>query len=77
LNHSGRRAFCWLADEQVDVHGHDDIVCKKESVAVARFAQDLNKRIPSANCAQQLQACTFSLACPALLMSDSLSLPLD
>jgi hypothetical protein len=56
LNHSGRRAFCWLADEQVDVLGHDDVAYKKVSVAVARLAKNLNKRISSANRAQKREA---------------------
>ena len=37
----------------MNVLGHDDVAHKGESVAVACFAQDLDKRVSSANGAQE------------------------
>jgi hypothetical protein len=53
LHDSGRSAFGWLADEQVDVVGHDDVANKCEPVAVAHFAQNLYKQILGARRGKQ------------------------
>ena len=55
LNDRGRRTFGRLADQQMDVFRHHDIPHQGESVAVACFSQDLDKRIASANGGQQWQ----------------------
>ena len=48
------KAYLWrLADEQMNVLGHDDVGHERKSVAVARLAKKLYKRISSANRAQQ------------------------
>jgi hypothetical protein len=56
LNHSGRRACGRLTDEQMNVLWHDNIAYERESVAVARFAQNLNKSISIGNGAQKGQS---------------------
>jgi hypothetical protein len=56
LNHGGRRAFGGLADEQVNVIGHNDIAHQRETVAIARLAENLDENISGANGAQQRQA---------------------
>jgi hypothetical protein len=56
LNHGGRRSLGWLADEQMNVLGHDDITHQGEAVAIAHFAKNMYKSISGANRAQKRQA---------------------
>jgi len=56
LNHGRRRTFGRLADEQMDVLGHDHVAHQRESIAVARFAENPDERVPGANRAQKRQA---------------------
>jgi hypothetical protein len=55
LNHSGRRSLGWLADEQMNVLGHD-VTHQGEAVTVAHFAKNMYKSISGANRAQKRQA---------------------
>ena len=70
LNHSGRRAFGRLTDEQMNVLWHDNIAYERESVAVARFAQNLSKSISSANGAQKGQS-SIARECNEMEMASS------
>ena len=55
--HDGRgRTFRRLADEQVDVVGHDDVAHQCKAVAVAHFAQNLHKQILRARGGKQGQS---------------------
>ena len=45
LHDGWRSALCWLADEQVNVVGHDDVARDREPVAVAHLSQNLHKQI--------------------------------
>ena len=45
LHDRGRCALGWLADEQVNVIGHDDIAREGKPEAVAHLSQNLHKQI--------------------------------
>jgi len=45
LHDGGRRTLGLLADEQVNVVGHDDVARERKAVAVAHFAQNFHKQI--------------------------------
>jgi len=45
LHEGGGSACCWLADEQVDVIGHEHVTCQGKAVAVAHLAQNFDEQI--------------------------------
>ena len=53
LHDGGRSALGRLADEQVNVVGHDHVARERESVAVAHLTQNLYKRILGARRGKQ------------------------
>ena len=55
LHDGGGSALGWLADEQVNVIGHDDVTSQRETVAVAHLAQKLDEQIPSVRGGKQGQ----------------------
>jgi hypothetical protein len=55
LNHRGRCSSHRLADEQVNVLGHDNISDQRKSVAVAHLTKNLDKNILGANRTQKRQ----------------------
>jgi len=56
LHDGGRSAPGGLADEQVNVIGHDDVAHEHESVAVAHLAQNLHEQILRARRGKQGQS---------------------
>jgi hypothetical protein len=49
LQHGGGRAALWLADQQMNVFGHDNVADQSETIAVAYLIENLDKNVSRAN----------------------------
>jgi hypothetical protein len=53
LEHGRKSADRWLADEQVEMLGHDDQADKRELIVRAKFAEELDEEVARANRPQE------------------------